>query len=61
MCVMQCLLLHVCCHRSQVSPVYHVPLQLSANQLLQLLHYQQVLHNLLNWSSKVRGMCCGAC
>jgi hypothetical protein len=39
----------------QVCPVYQGPVQLSAAQLLQLLHYQQVLHSLLNWSSKVGG------
>ncbi|WIA14737.1 hypothetical protein OEZ85_003223 [Tetradesmus obliquus] len=35
-----------------VSPAYQGSVQLTAGQLLQLLHYQQALHSLLNWSSK---------
>jgi hypothetical protein len=45
----------------QVSPQYQGSVQLSASQLLQLLHYQQVLHSLLNWSSKVRQLHGGHC
>jgi hypothetical protein len=58
----QRLLLLLCtgCHLSQVSPAYQGAVQLTASQLLQLLHYQQVLHNLLNWSSKVGGSLWGA-
>jgi hypothetical protein len=43
-----------CCLSSpKVSPVHQGAVQLTAGQLLQLLHYQRLLHNLLNWSSKV--------